>query len=48
MKKKILCAIMSAVMVVGTLVGCGSTSKKVESTILTELTPGVSTKDDVT
>lgn len=49
MRKKILCAIVSAVMVVGTLVGCGSSSGgKAESTILTELTPGVSTKDDVT
>ncbi|WP_456057465.1 hypothetical protein [Agathobacter sp.] len=47
MKQKILCAIVSAVMVVGTLAGCGSTSKKVESTILTELTPGVSTAEDV-
>ena len=50
MRKKILCVAMTVIMVVGTLVGCGSssggTSKKVESTILTEITPGVSTKDD--
>lgn len=31
MKKKILCAIMSAVMVVGTLVGCGSSSSNPSS-----------------
>lgn len=31
MKKKILCAIVSAVMVVGTLVGCGSTSDDTSS-----------------
>ena len=31
MKKKILCAIVSAVMVVGTLVGCGSSSSNPSS-----------------
>lgn len=50
MRKKILCVAMTVIMAVGTLVGCdsssGGTSKKVEPTILTELTPGVSTKDD--
>ena len=48
MRKKILCVAMSVIMTVGTLVGCGSSSGgKVESTILTELTPGVSTAEDV-
>ena len=50
MRKKILCVAMSVIMAVGTLVGCGSssggTSKKVESTILTEITPGKSTGED--
>ena len=54
MRKKILCAIMSAVMIVGSLTGCGSssgsdenTSKDTESTIFTELIPGVSANIDV-
>lgn len=48
MKKKILCVIVSAVMVVGTLVGCGSSSgSKAESTILTEIIPAKSTAEDV-
>ena len=60
MKKRILCAIMSAVMVVGMMTGCGSSSEdtsskssgvtkkvEVEDSVLTELTPGKSTKEDV-
>ena len=44
MRKKILCAIMSAVMVVGALTGCGG---KAKSTILTEITPWESKAEDV-
>ena len=60
MKKRILCAIMSAVMVVGMMTGCGSSSEdtsskssgvtkkvEVEDSVLTKLTPGKSTKEDV-
>lgn len=52
MKKKILCAIVSAVMVVGALAGCGSSNTsmkkdKVESSIFTEITPGKSTREDL-
>ena len=50
MRKKILCLAISMIMAVGALTGCdsssGSTSKKVESTILTEITPGKSTGKD--
>ncbi len=60
MKKRILCAIVSAIMAVGMMTGCGSTSDdtsskssgvtkkvKVEDSVLTKLTPGKSTKEDV-
>lgn len=56
MKKKILCVIISAVMVVGALAGCGSSSdtsnsnkgksSKIEQTILTELIPGETTAEE--
>ena len=51
MRKKILCAIMSSIMVVGALAGCGSssedTSKKVEESIMTQIIPGESTADEL-
>ena len=51
MRKKILCLAISMIMAVGALTGCGSSSggisKKVEPTILTEITPGKSTWKDV-
>lgn len=50
MRKKILCLAISMIMAVGALTGCGSSSgsisKKVEPTILTEITPGKSTGKD--
>lgn len=50
MRKKILCLAISMIMAVGALTGCGSSSggisKKVEPTILTEITPGKSTGED--
>lgn len=51
MRKKILCAIMSAVMIVGALTGCGSssgdTSKETEESIMTQIIPGESTADEL-